>query len=130
MVLLGTAAVLLSAAALSFSGFAEGIRLHRAAWEVGSRLNYARYKALAEGDPMRVRFTAGGYAVERYNPESQAWTPDRTGSFESVAVSANNTPMFHPSGTVSHMATITLDNRRGRYRITIAITGRIKVVRE
>lgn len=127
LVILGLSAVFLTTAAFSLSGISEKIHLHRAAWEVGSRLNYARYKALAEGCPVRVRFSAGAYAVEMYDPDRGAWVSDKRGAFERVAVSANNTPMFHPSGAVSHMATIGLENGRGRYRITVAITGRIKI---
>jgi prepilin-type N-terminal cleavage/methylation domain-containing protein len=130
LAVLAVAAFFLTTAAMSLSGLQDKIHLHRAAWEVGSRLNYARYKALAEGRPIRVRFSSGGYAVEMYDPDREVWRPDRRGVLDRVAVAANNAPMFHPSGAVSHMATIRLENGRGRYRITVAITGRIKVLKE
>ena len=34
-----------------------------------------------------------------------------------------------PQGTVSDLASITVANARGSYRITVAITGRIRTVR-
>lgn len=45
---------------------------------------------------------------------------------EGVNVEANNSPLFHPEGTVSNLASIYVFNSWGKYRITIAITGRIK----
>lgn len=130
LAVLSIGAFFLTTAAISLSGLQERIHLHRAVWEVGSRLNYARYKALAEGCPTRVRFSPKGYAVEFFDGDRDVWRPDRRGVLDRVAVSANNTPMFHPSGAVSHLATIRLENGRGRYRITIAISGRIRILKE
>jgi len=45
-----------------------------------------------------------------------------------VTLKANNTPVFYPEGTVSNLATILVSNDRGGYRITLAMTGRVKAV--
>ena len=102
-------------------------RLGRATWEIQARLSYARFKAIRQGQPVRMRFSEAGYTVERYDDSTDAWRPDSAGSVEGVWIQANNTPTFHPAGTVSNFATILVSNSWGTNRITLAITGRIKV---
>ena len=111
-----------------FSGRSPEYRLKRAAWEIQTRLNYARHKAVFEGRPVRVRFLPAGYAVEKYDAGLGLWLQEGGGFCEGVTIEANNTPTFHPAGTVSNLATITLSNRAGKCRITLAISGRIRVV--
>ena len=101
-------------------------RLKKAAWEVQARLNYARYRAIFEGCAFRVRFEPGGYVVEKYDETAHIWHPAVRGSAEGVGITANNSPTFHPVGTVTNLATILVSNSWGTYRITIAISGRVK----
>jgi hypothetical protein len=81
------------------------------------------------GEPVRVRFVPSGFVLERYDAAASAWRASRRTVLDGVAVRANNAPIFHPQGTVSNMATVTVSNARGTYRITVAITGRIRTVR-
>jgi hypothetical protein len=81
------------------------------------------------GAPVRVRFAGPGFIIESHDAGSGAWRETRAVALPGVLVRANNSPVFHPQGTVSDLATITVENARGAYRITIAITGRIKAVR-
>jgi hypothetical protein len=92
-------------------------------------LNYARYKAIFEGIKIRVRFNAAGYAIEKYSDEQKEWKQERKYSLQGVTLQANNNPVFHPSGTVSNLASITISNSSGTYRITLAISGRIKTMK-
>jgi prepilin-type N-terminal cleavage/methylation domain-containing protein len=103
-------------------------RLNKAAWEIQTRLHYARHKAVFEGHPFRVRFQTVGYIVEEFDSAINAWLPEASGSCEGVTIAANNNPTFHPAGTVSNLATITISNTAGMCRITLAISGRIKAV--
>jgi prepilin-type N-terminal cleavage/methylation domain-containing protein len=112
----------------AFIGRAPRHRLNRAAWEIQTRLNYARHKAIFEGHPFRVRFGMDGYIVEEFDSVINIWRPEATGSCEGVLIKANNMPTFHPVGTVSNLATITISNAAGICRITLAISGRIRVV--
>jgi hypothetical protein len=112
----------------AFLGRGPKHRLHKAAWEVQTRLNYARHKAVFEGRPFRVRFQPAGYIVEGYDPTEGSWRPAASGVCEGVSIAANNSPTFHPAGTVSNMATITIANSAGTCRITLAISGRVRVV--
>jgi hypothetical protein len=81
------------------------------------------------GEPVRIRFFPSGFVFERYDETAGAWRPARTAVVSGVTVRANNAPVFHPQGTVSGLATVTVANSRGSYRITVAITGRIRTVK-
>ena len=112
----------------AFLGHAPRHRLNTAAWEIQTRLNYARHKAVFEGHPFRIRFGPTGYVVEEFDNVINSWRPEASGSCEGVTIEANNSPTFHPVGTVSNLATITISNAAGSCRITLAISGRIRVV--
>lgn len=118
-----------AAGAAAAGRIARGAHLRAAVWEVTAGLNQARFQAILSGDRVRVRFAAPGLVFERYDDGSGAWRAARTVVLPGVAVRANNAPVFHPQGTVSDLATITVANTRGSYRITVAITGRIRTVR-
>ena len=98
-------------------------------WEVTAGLNQARFQAVMSGASVRVRFVPSGFVYERYDAAAAAWRPARAVTLAGVRVRANNAPIFHPEGTVSDLASITVWNARGTYRITVAITGRIRALR-
>jgi prepilin-type N-terminal cleavage/methylation domain-containing protein len=120
-------AVLLYAGSASFFRLIPKARLEAAVWEISSKLNEARNTALLEGVPVRWKAVSGGYILEKHVPEEGAWKRISGRSIPGAAVRANNSPTFYPQGTVSNLATIYVENSRGRYRITMAITGRIKI---
>jgi len=122
-------ALIAVAVSTSFLNKAPKYRLQSAVREVQSRLNYARYKAIFEGVKVRVRFDASGYTIEKYTEEKKEWKQEKKYSLQGVRLHANNSPVFHPSGTVSSLASITLSNSSGTYRITLAISGRIKTMK-
>jgi len=129
VMVLALAGLLVYGGAVTFRGFMPKLRLQAAVWAVRSVLNEARFKAIWRGEPFRVRFLPGGYRLEAYKGEAGTWRLDRSGVFEGVAVHSTNDPAFHPEGTVSNLATVTVSNSRGEYRITVAISGRIKTVK-
>ncbi len=126
LAVLAAAALLVYGASTAFLNIAPKYRLKKAAWEIQSRLNYARYKSIFEGRSVRIRFEPTGYEVEKYDDSRKVWQPDVRGTIEGVQIAANNSPIFHPLGTVSNLATITVSNSWGTYRITLAISGRIR----
>ncbi len=99
-------------------------------WGVTSGLNQARFRAILSGASVRVRFTPQGFLFESYDETAGAWRAQRAVTLAGVLVRANNAPVFHPQGTVSDLATISVSNARGSYRITVAITGRIRTVKD
>jgi len=129
VLVLALTGLLLYGGAVSFRGFAQTLRLQTGVWQVTSALNQARFKAIWRGAPFRVVFDPGGCRVERYDDGDGTWRLDRSGVFEGVEVRSTNDPAFYPQGTVTNLATITVANSRGAYKITVAITGRVKTVK-
>jgi hypothetical protein len=70
----------------------------------------------------------GAYSVERYRDGT--WV-NETGAVTrlppDVQLTANNTPVLQPNGSANSMATFAVSNAIGTYRVTVAITGRVKV---
>lgn len=120
-------AVIISLFSLGFRNFSSQYKLKKAAWEIYSRLNYARYKAIFRMVKVKVKFESHSYLLQKYNNQKQEWVNDEWGFLEGVNIQANNSPIFHPTGTVSNLASIYISNANGRYRITLAISGRIKI---
>lgn len=128
LAVLALAGMLIYGAWTAMMTTAPKYRLKKAVWEIQTRLNYARYRAIFEGSPFRVRFAPGGYAVEKYDASGHRWLPKIAGMLEGVKIDANNNPTFYPLGTVSNLATILVSNSWGGYRVTIAISGRVKAI--
>jgi Tfp pilus assembly protein FimT len=115
--------------AVSFQRLVPKYRLKSAAWEVRSRLAYARTRSVFDGTPVRLRFEEQGYSIERFDGAANQWKDLEKSRLEGVSIRANNTPTFYPQGTVSDLATILVSNPEGTYRITLAISGKVTVRR-
>jgi prepilin-type N-terminal cleavage/methylation domain-containing protein len=102
-------------------------RLKKAVWEIHSRLNYARYKAIYKGEKYRVSFEPNGYTIEKFSASEGQWKNDLWSLCEGVLIESTNSPIFHPRGTVSSLASIMISNSWGKYKISLAISGRIKI---
>ncbi len=122
-------AIMVSLASLSFFNRSPKYRLEKAVWEIHSRMNYARYKALFKGAKVRIKFEPKYYSIDAYDEKQKKWLTEQKYFIEDVKLQANNSPIFHPAGTVSNLASIYVSNDSGKYKITIAISGRIKVVK-
>ena len=120
--------VLLGLSAASFLNSSDKYRLQKAVWEIHSKLNYARFKSVFSGTKYRVSFNQAGYSVEKYNLDTGVWEIETGTILEGVFVQANNSPVFYPQGTVSNLASILVTNTWGGYKITIAISGRIRII--
>jgi len=128
-IVLALISLLILAGAESVSGIAPRYQLQRAVWEVRARLNQARIRSVWEGISVRVRLSSASIALDQYDEEGKTWRTMQTEFLEGVRIEANNSPIFHPTGTVTGLATILVSNSRGAYKITLAISGRIKVVK-
>jgi len=129
VIALALVSLLILAGSGSVSGVAPRYQLQRAVWEVRARLNQARIRSLWEGVSVRVRLNSSTIALDQYDEEGKTWKPVQTEFLEGVRIEANNSPIFHPTGSVTGLTTILVSNSRGCYRITLAISGRIKVVK-
>lgn len=126
---LALAGLLAAGGAAAVGRIARGFHLRAAVWEVTAGLNQARFQAILSGTRVRFRVAAPGFIFERFDEAAASWRSARTVALPGVLVRANNAPVFHPQGTVSDLASITVTNARGSYRITVAITGRVRTVR-
>jgi len=122
-------AIILEMASVSFMNLAPKYRLQNAIWEIHSRMNYARYKAIFKTTKVRIKFSTRSYSIEEFDLNEKKWVKERINFLEGVIIQANNSPTFHPEGTVSNLASIIVSNSWGKYKITLAISGRIKVVK-
>ncbi len=122
-------AIIITLASISFLNLASKYRLEIAVGEVRAALNTARAKSILSGDNCRVRFGADFYRLETYDETAHIWIPDTLAGIEGATVEANNTPVFTPEGAVTNLATIRVSNGWGGYKLTLAITGRIRISR-
>lgn len=122
-------AILVSLFSQAFLNLAPKYKLQKAVWEIHSSLNYARYRSLFKGIKVRVRFDRHSYTIEKYDESDGKWIMEQSTLLDGVTIQANNSPIFHPRGTVSNLASIFISNSWGKYKITLAISGRIKVVK-
>lgn len=122
-------AIVVSLAAVPLMNLADKYRLERAVGEVRAALNTARSRAILEGVDYRVHFAADRCRIEKREEKTETWVVETAVGFEGAAVEANNSPVFTPEGAVTNLATIRVANRRGGYKLTLAITGRIKIAR-
>jgi prepilin-type N-terminal cleavage/methylation domain-containing protein len=129
VLVLALISILILAGAASASKSAARFELERAVWEIKMRLNQTRIRSIWEGTPARLRIDRVGFSLETYDEDAKIWKPAESGRWEGVVVEANNTPVYHPTGSVTGMATILVSNPRGAYRITLAITGRIRAIK-
>jgi Tfp pilus assembly protein FimT len=128
LVMLAVASIMILAASIPLLNLSPKYRLRKAAGEIYARLNYARYRAIFDGQSVRVNFSPSGYTIEKYDLPLKKWRPVVSGAFEGVRIEANNSPIFHPVGTVSNLATIVVSNSWGKCSLTLAISGRIRMV--
>lgn len=123
------ASLFLVSASAGISSLESKYQLLSGVWEVEARLNSGRFRAAAKGESVRVRFSSTAVFLERRREDPEAWIPFESHVIPGVFVQSNAAPVFLPQGTVAPLATIQVWNRSGRYRITLAITGRIKARR-
>ena len=130
LVFLSIFVVLLGLASSSFLNTSDKHRLQKAVWEIHAKLNYVRFRAIFDGTKFRISFDQAGYSIEKYDQQTGEWSVETGNVLERVLIRANNSPIFHPLGTVSNLASIWISNNWGCYKMTIAISGRIKIAKQ
>lgn len=122
-------AVMTYLASFSLMGLTDKYELERAVWEVRAALSTARVKSVLDSVDHRIRFRPDHVLLERFDEETDQWLSLSSSWIEGAVIEANNSPVFTPEGTVTNLATIKVTNGWGGYKLTLAITGRIKTVR-
>lgn len=101
-------------------------QLEVAARKVYSSLSLARFRSIHRQVPVKISFSDNFCLMAEFDSQQAQWITKSRDFLEGVEVSANNSPVFYPQGTVSSLATIKISNDRGAYQISVAITGRIR----
>ena len=110
-------------------------RLNGAARQVVSDFMAAKTQAVIQGNKHRITFLdAHRYSIldddnnnGRPDPAERVAIYDIHIDYEDVMLTTTNHPIFHPRGTASNLATVTLSNSAGSKVITVGITGRVTV---
>lgn len=102
-------------------------QLNQAVEKVCLNLSLARFRSVYRQVPIKVSFNQNFCELAEFDSQNSFWVTKSRQLLEGVEVSANNSPIFYPQGTVSNLASIKVSNDSGLYLITIAITGRVKV---
>ena len=110
-------------------------RLNGAVRQVVSDLMAAKAHAVTQGNKHRITFLdAHRYSIldddnnnGRPDPTEHVAIRDIRTDYEDVILTSTNHPTFHPRGTASNLATVTLTNSSGSRVITVGITGRVTI---
>lgn len=137
MVVLGILGVVLGLSGIWLSSQLPHYRLNGAVRQIRADLLSARAQAVKQGNPVRISFTdQQHYDIwvdhnrnRRADPGEAVETRSIGEDFAGIVIEFNRRRdlIFNPRGTASNIGTIKVLNASGEKRITIAITGRVKV---
>ena len=135
MIVLGILAVVLGLSGTWLASQLPQYRLNGVVRQIRADLLAARAQAVRQGNEVRIFFTdPEHYDIldddnnnGRADPGEAVESRSIQEEFAGVAIQSNNNPIFHPRGTASSLATVTVSNASGEKAITISITGRVKV---
>ncbi len=110
-------------------------RLNGAVRQVVSDFMATKSQAVIQGNKHRITFLdAHRYSIldddnnnGRPDPAEHVAIRDIHTEYEDVILTTTNHPIFHPRGTASNLATVTLSNAAGSKVITVGITGRVTI---
>ena len=135
MIVLGILAVVLGLSGIWLSSQLPQYRLDGTVRQIRADLLAARAQAVRQGNPVRVSFTdPQHYDIwvdhnknRKVDPGEVIEARSILDDFPGVAIESNKNPIFNPRGTASNFGTIKISNGSKEKRITIGITGRVKV---
>ena len=135
MIVLGIMSITLMLTNMWLSTQLPQWRLNGAVRQVMSDLVSAKMKAVVERNRQRIFFQDNRrYLIlddKNNNGKIDVGEPqearDIQADYQDVTLTASNNPSFLPRGTASSLASITLTNSAGSKKITVSITGRVKV---
>ena len=110
-------------------------RLNGAVRQVVSDLSAAKARAVSQGNKQRINFLdTHRYSIlndennnGRLDPAEHMAIRDIHSDYNDVTLTSTNNPIFHPRGTASNLATVTISNSAGLKRVTVGITGRVTI---
>ena len=135
MIVLGIMSIALMLTNMWLSSQLPRWRLNGAVRQVVSDLVAAKMNAVVERNRQRIFFQDNRHYLildDKNNNgkidsgEDQEIRDIQT-DYQDVTMTASNNPSFLPRGTASNLASIILTNSAGSKKITVSITGRVKV---
>lgn len=137
MMVLGILGVVLGLSGIWLSSQLPQYRLNGAVRQIRADLQAAKAQAVRQGNPVRVSFTdPQQYDIwvddnknKRVDPGEVIETRSILEEFAGVVIEFNRKKdlIFNPRGTASNFGTVRVSNALGEKRITIAMTGRVRV---
>jgi type IV fimbrial biogenesis protein FimT len=135
MIVLGIMSITLMLTNMWLSTQLPHWRLNGAVRQVVSDLVAAKMNAVVERNRQRVFFQDNRHYVilddknnnGKIDSGENQEARDIQSDYQDVIMTATNNPSFLPRGTASNLASITLTNSAGSRKITVSITGRVKV---
>lgn len=109
----------------SFNSFFKRMEINNGLRAVTSSLSLARYKSIRINK--NIKFSIMENTILMSEKNGSNWETFFTKNLDNVTAGINSSPVFHPTGIVSPLCTISISNRRSSFRITISIAGRIKI---
>lgn len=135
VMVLGILGIVLGLGGIWLSSQLPYYRLNGVVRQIRADLLSARARAVKQGNEVRVFFTdPQHYDIlndvnnnGRADPGEDVETRSILEGFTGVTIESNNNPIFYPRGTASSLATVRVSNVSGEKKITIGVTGRVKV---
>jgi len=120
--------ILLTLGFTGFKSFQSKAQVYNTIRTATSALNTARYRAIEENRSFKVFLEGNKFFLKTKN--NQKWETIKIFELEQkTEVFMNASPVFHATGYVSPLCSITIKNEKYSYKITISIAGRIKVLK-
>jgi type IV fimbrial biogenesis protein FimT len=135
MIVLGIMSITLMLTNMWLSTQLPHWRLNGAVRQVVSDLVAAKMNAVVERNRQRIFFQDNRHYVilddknnnGKIDSGEHQEARDIQADYQDVTMASSNNPSFLPRGTASNLASITLTNSAGSRKITVSITGRVKV---
>jgi len=106
-------------ASLRRSEFERGLRT------ITSSLNLARYRSIKLNRRVKISIKKNRLII--FDGFRSKWIKYYSEKLQKVTVKMNASPVFHPTGKASPMCSIFINNSQYLCRITLSITGRIRI---
>lgn len=135
MIVLGIMSITLMLSNMWLSTQIPHWRLNGAVRQLVSDLVAAKMNAVVERNRQRIFFLDNRHYLilddtnnnGKIDAGENQENRDIQADYQDVTLTASNNPSFLPRGTASNLASITLTNSAGSKKITVSITGRVKV---
>ncbi len=112
-----------------FQSFQNRANINNGVRTIVSALNTARYKSIEKNKHIKVTITNNKFLLmEKKDKKWKEFLNFNPG--EKVSISINSNPVFFPTGFVSPLCSIYVENENYKYKVTISIAGRIKVIKK